>query len=235
MILDNYEFTFRKRSPILFYICVISIVITLVLFRAPYFALFITIFWLFIEYFYRLPKRSYSTSSSDLRKLDNKLGLYRDYSLDETFVLSPSYGTIKKIEYEKEFIRITSILEVIDVHYQYAPISGNLIDIRYKEGEFYIAHFLEKSRYNERNHCIFRNENGLKVEVIQIAGVLARRIEILKKDNKYYEIGEPYGLIHFGSRVDTIIPNTFKEKSITLLVKEGDKLNGPDTKLCIYS
>ena len=122
----------------------------------------------------------------------------------------------------------------MDIHYQFSPIHGSLTRTEYKPGEFYIAGLLDKSKYNERNHCIFKSYDGITVEVIQIAGVLAKRIEILDKKKKNYHVGEPYGIIHFGSRVDTIVPNSVGNRSFKLLVKEGEKLRGFNTKLGLY-
>ncbi len=230
----DYKYTFRKQNPILFFILIILTTILILQYKTYYFASTLLIFWIFLEYFYRLPINPFLKSTKQLRQLDAKLGLLEDKTLDKASVFAPCYGTIKKIEQTKDFIRIITILEVTDVHYQFAPIDGNLIDNQYKKGEFYIAHLLDKSKYNERNHCIFRNKNGLKVEVIQIAGVLAKRIEMLDKKKIHYFSGEPYGLIHFGSRVDTIIPNTLGDKTIKLLVKEGDRLRGFNTKLAVF-
>ena len=230
----DYKFTFRKQNPILFFIILILTTILILQYKTYYFASILLILWLFLEYFYRLPLNPFATSNKDLKKLDAKLGLLEDKTVNESAVFAPCYGTIKKIEYTKDFIRIISVLDITDVHYQFAPINGNLVDTQYKKGEFYLAGLLDKSKYNERNHCIFRNKNGLNVEVIQIAGVLAKRIKMLEPKKIHYFCGEPYGLIHFGSRVDTIMPNSLGKKSIKLLVKEGDKLRGFNTKIAIY-
>jgi phosphatidylserine decarboxylase precursor-related protein len=227
----DYELTFKKRNPILFFIILVSFAVISLTFHTFYFSAFIVLLWIFIEYFYRLPK---FVSREDLRKLDNRLGLYVDKSMINSYILSPCYGTVKKIILNKDFIRIISVLSVFDIHYQFAPMDSVIIQSEYKKGEFNIAYLLEKSNYNERNHVIFSDANAYKVEVIQIAGVLARRIEILK-DKKTYKQGEPYGLIHFGSRVDIILPTIYKGKPISLLVAEGDKLRGPNTKLCILN
>lgn len=230
----DYKFTFRKQNPILFYTILILTTMFILQYQTYYFGSLLLIFWVFLEYFYRLPINPFYKSKKDLNKLDIKLGLLEDKSMNEIAIFAPCYGTIKKIEYTKHFIRIITVLDIMDVHYQFSPIEGTLIENRYKKGEFYIAGLLDKSRYNERNHCIFKNNEGLKVEVIQIAGVLAKRIETLNKNKNSYLVGEPYGVIHFGSRVDTIIPNSFGEKSIKLLIKEGDKLRGFYSKIAIY-
>jgi phosphatidylserine decarboxylase precursor-related protein len=224
----DYKLTFKKKNPILFFILLISLSIITISFKTFYFSLFIVLIWIFMEYFYRLPVLK---SQELLKKLDNILGIYPlkdDYSLT-----SPCYGTIKKIELNKDYTRIISVLSVFDVHYQFAPMNSIITESVYKKGEFNIAYLLKKSKLNERNHVIFESNDGLKVEVIQIAGVLTRRIELIG-NKKIYKKGEPYGLIHFGSRVDTIIPNTFNGKTVTLLVKEGDTLRGFNSKICIY-
>ncbi len=230
----DYKSTFRKRNPVLFFTLVFLTAITILQFKTYYFSAAIIIFWLFVEYFYRLPISPYMRSVDELKKLDAKLGLVEDKTLDENAVYSPCYGIIKKIEKTKDHTRIISVLDVTDVHYQFSPFQGELIQNDYKPGQFYIAGLLDKSRYNERNHCIFKRKDGLEVEVIQIAGVLARKIEMLDPKKKKYGNGEPFGLIHFGSRVDTIVPNVIGDKIMKLFVKEGDKLKGFNTKLCVY-
>jgi phosphatidylserine decarboxylase precursor-related protein len=225
----DYELTFKKRNPILFFIILVSFAIVSLTFHTFYFSAFIVLLWIFIEYFYRLPK---FISKDELRKLDNRLGLYVDKSINTNYIVSPCYGTVKKIVINNDYTRIISVLSIFDIHYQFAPMDSVIVQSEYKKGEFNIAYLLEKSNYNERNHVIFSSSDAYKVEVIQIAGVLAKTIELFK-NKKTYKQGEPYGLIHFGSRVDIILPNTYKGKPISLLVGEGDKLRGPNSKLCI--
>lgn len=226
----DYSMTFKKRNPVLFFVLLLVFAIVSITFKTFYFSIFIVLIWIFLEYFYRLPK---FPSEEYLRKMDNRLGLYTPNILNNNTITAPCFGTIKKIIVNKEYTRIISVLSVFDVHYQFAPMNSSIIDSKHKKGEFNIAYILEKSALNERNHVIFMNPDGVKVEVIQIAGVLTRRIEMLN-NKKTYKQGEPYGLIHFGSRVDTIVPNKIKGKNINLFVNEGQKLRGANTIICRY-
>jgi phosphatidylserine decarboxylase precursor-related protein len=226
--------TFRDRNPYLYTTLMIGILISLLVLNTYSFSIFIVSIWVLLEYFYRLPVFPYGFSRKALNKLDYKLGLIHDKTIDPEYILSPCYGTIKAIEVYRDYTRIISVLSVLDVHYQFCPIDGIVKNITHKDGEFYLAYLLDKSRYNERCHTIFSNSRGLSVEVIQIAGMLTRRIDTSVRIGNRVEIGTPYGLIHFGSRVDTIVPNRYNNKPINVLVKVGSRLQGPLTRLCQF-
>ncbi|MEV6072826.1 phosphatidylserine decarboxylase [Nocardia sp. NPDC052001] len=122
--------------------------------------------------------------------------------------------------------RVSIFLSVLDVHVQRMPISGSIDNIVYKKGEFLSADLPEASDANERNCMVVLTENGQRLVVVQIAGLLARRIVCEPKIGDKLSIGETYGLIRFGSRVDTYFPAGTK-----LLVVPGQRTIGAETVL----
>lgn len=146
-------------------------------------------------------------------------------------ILSPSYGTIKKIVNDGDKTHIMIFLSPFDVHVQYYPTSGNVISQVYDNtGKFELAYELNKSKYNEKViTTIYNPYINDNIEIYQIAGFLVRRIENEKYDRDV-TVGDKLGMIRFGSRVDLILPCTTK-KGLTLNVKENDYVNGPYTKI----
>ncbi|MEV6770466.1 phosphatidylserine decarboxylase [Nocardia sp. NPDC051030] len=122
--------------------------------------------------------------------------------------------------------RVSIFLSVLDVHVQRTPVSGVVESIVYKKGEFLSADLPEASDANERNCMVIEAENGKRIVVVQIAGLLARRIVCEAKVGDKLSIGETYGLIRFGSRVDTYFPIGTK-----LLVVPGQRTIGAETVL----
>lgn len=123
-------------------------------------------------------------------------------------VYSPAFGKVIKINREQNgdyFIAI--YLSPFDVHYQFSPINGIIQRVDYDaSGKFDLAYDLNKSKNNEKNIYTIQTQFGL-FKVYQIAGKLVRRITTFKKTNDVVTRGNLLGLIHFGSRVDIIIPN----------------------------
>lgn len=228
-----YKFTFIDKNKFLYLLFAFLIILSVITLQTYWFAFFIGSLWLFCEYFYRLPIHTLGTEK-EIQKLDNRLGLLKDESTNFVKISSPCYGRIYDVEYTNEFIRIVTLLNVFDVHYQFAPIQGYISKTHYKKGTFYMNYMLEKSRHNERQHIIFNNDNGLEVEVIQIAGTLTQRIELMKKKMELVKQGEAYGLIHFGSRVDIIIPRIWNKKEFKLAVRPSQKIKGYYSTLGYY-
>lgn len=122
--------------------------------------------------------------------------------------------------------RVSIFLSVLDVHVQRVPISGSVEEIVYKKGEFLSADLPEASDANERNSMVIQSDSGQRFAVVQIAGLLARRIVCEAKVGDKLTIGDTYGLIRFGSRVDTYFPAGTK-----LLVAPGQRTIGAETVL----
>ena len=158
-------------------------------------------------YFYRVPER------------------VNTYPLE--FIVAPSDGVIKSIlEIDSNTTHIAIYLNVFDAHIQWSPINGEITSVRRKEGQFYPAYILEKSKYNERvETTIFNSNLNEYVTVVQIAGQLARRIVNYKEPKESVKRGDILGMIKLSSRVDLFLPT----KKIRLLVNDGDRLQGNKT------
>ncbi|MFI6871469.1 phosphatidylserine decarboxylase [Nocardia sp. NPDC050406] len=122
--------------------------------------------------------------------------------------------------------RVSIFLSVLDVHVQRVPVGGVVTEIAYKKGQFLSADLPDASEANERNSMVLETDAGQRLVVVQIAGLLARRIVCEAKVGDKLSIGETYGLIRFGSRVDTYFP-----AGTSLLVNPGQRTIGGETVL----
>lgn len=102
--------------------------------------------------------------------------------------------------------RISIFLSILDVHVQRAPVGGEVIAVQHRPGSFLSADLPEASEANERTSVRIRMDNGDDLVVVQIAGLVARRIVCDAHVGDRLAIGETYGLIRFGSRLDTYLP-----------------------------
>jgi phosphatidylserine decarboxylase len=102
--------------------------------------------------------------------------------------------------------RISIFLSVLDAHVQRAPVSGEVVAVVHRPGLFGSADLAAASADNERNSVVIRTPDGAEVIAVQIAGLLARRIVCKVKAGDKLSIGDTYGLIRFGSRLDTYLP-----------------------------
>jgi phosphatidylserine decarboxylase len=105
-----------------------------------------------------------------------------------------------------ELIRVSIFLSLFDAHVQRAPVSGEVIAVQHRPGLFLSADLPEASDDNERNSVRIRTEDGVEIVAVQIAGLLARRIVCDVRAGDKLSIGDTYGLIRFGSRLDTYLP-----------------------------
>ena len=110
------------------------------------------------------------------------------------------------------------------MHINRSPIKGTVKKIAYKEGNFFNASLDKASEKNERNTLIIETTNNVQVIVVQIAGLIARRILSFIQEGKYLSTGERFGLIRFGSRVDIYMPINSEVKS-----NLGDKVIAGET------
>lgn len=122
--------------------------------------------------------------------------------------------------------RVSIFLSVLDVHTQRSPVGGEVLKVVHRKGRFLSADLPEASEANERNSMLLRTASGAEVAVVQIAGLIARRIVCEAKIGDRLPIGDTYGLIRFGSRVDTYFPAGTK-----LLVERGQRTIGAETVL----
>ena len=102
--------------------------------------------------------------------------------------------------------RVSSFLSLFDAHVQRIPISGEVVDVRHRPGAFHSADLAAASADNERNSVVIRTPEGRDVVVVQIAGLVARRSICDLHAGDKVAIGDTYGLIRVGSRLDTYLP-----------------------------
>ncbi|MBF6211224.1 phosphatidylserine decarboxylase [Nocardia puris] len=131
---------------------------------------------------------------------------------------------------EQPLPRVSIFLSVLDVHVQRIPFSGTVVDVRHQDGQFRSADLPEASAVNERTSLVLELADGRRLVVVQIAGLLARRIVCDAVVGDKVTIGDTYGLIRFGSRVDTYFP-----AGTELLVQPGQRTIGGETVLAELS
>ena len=102
--------------------------------------------------------------------------------------------------------RICVFMNVFNVHVNRSPVPGAVEDIVYKKGQFLNASLDKASEKNERSSLVINSDGGVKIVVVQIAGLIARRILGFISVNHNLDQGERFGLIRFGSRVDIYMP-----------------------------
>jgi phosphatidylserine decarboxylase len=105
-----------------------------------------------------------------------------------------------------ELPRISIFLSLLDAHVQRAPVSGEVIAVQHRPGRFGSADLAAASEDNERTSMRIRTADGAEIVAVQIAGLLARRIVCDVHAGDKLAIGDTYGLIRFGSRLDTYLP-----------------------------
>jgi phosphatidylserine decarboxylase len=135
---------------------------------------------------------------------------------DDRFVISPADGIVSSVGKafppaelglgETEMTRISVFMNVFSVHVNRAPVRGRIEQIAYRPGKFFSADLDKASADNERNGLRIDSPNGM-IGVVQIAGLIARRIVCWAQEGSSIGVGERFGLIRFGSRVDIFLPD----------------------------
>jgi phosphatidylserine decarboxylase len=123
-------------------------------------------------------------------------------------------------------LRVSIFLSLFDAHVQRIPVPGEVVDVQHRPGRFSSAFHQSSSDDNERNSVWIRTPEGCDVVVVQIAGLLARRIICDVAPGDKVSIGDTYGLIRFGSRLDTYLPADSK-----VWVTPGQHAVGAETVL----
>ncbi|HBF30602.1 phosphatidylserine decarboxylase [Rhizobium sp.] len=134
---------------------------------------------------------------------------------DDDLVISPADGRVSSIQMvvppaelqlsTEPMLRITIFMNVFDCHINRAPVRGKVTHLVYREGEFLNAELDKASIDNERNSLVIEGPRG-NIGVVQIAGLVARRIVCWTSPSQGLEPGERFGLIRFGSRLDVFLP-----------------------------
>ncbi len=131
-------------------------------------------------------------------------------------VISPADGVVQKIHTcvppaelglgNEERTRISIFMNVFNVHVNRIPIEGTITKLHYQTGKFFNASLDKASEENERQSIRITTPDGKQFGVVQIAGLVARRILCDLKDNQSVKTGERFGIIRFGSRLDVYLP-----------------------------
>ena len=195
---------------------VISVIVTLVLLAFSGFLGIIGILLtIWVYYFFRDPERII-------------IG-------DDNYLVSPADGEVIKVEEvdgpkevgleNQKFKKISIFMNVFDCHVNRTPCSGTVEEILYKPGKFLNASFDKASEDNERNYYKLKDNAGNNIIVVQIAGLIARRIVCETNNGQTLSQGERIGMIRFGSRADVYYEN------YDPLVKVGQKTISGETLL----
>lgn len=163
--------------------------------------------------FFRVPKRSFEANDQD--------------------VLCPADGKVVVIEeveeteyFKDKRIQISIFMSPLNVHANFNPISGLIKYVKYHPGLFLVAWHPKSSTDNERTTIVVEHKNGTEILHRQIAGAVARRICYYVQKGDEVKIGEEYGFIKFGSRIDVFLPI-----GTDIKVNIGDKVKAKLTKL----
>jgi len=167
-------------------------------------------------YFFRDPKRATPTR--------------------EGLVVSPADGVVSLIEPAappaelgmgpEPLTRVSVFMSVFNCHVNRSPVAGRVAEVAYHSGTFVNASLDKASEHNERNGLCLEIADGRKVAVVQIAGLVARRIVCWTRPGQSLRTGERFGLIRFGSRLDVYLP-----EGVEPLVSLGQTMIAGETVL----
>ena len=151
----------------------------------------------------------------------------------ERIIISPADGKIIRIEklHDEEIgesFVVSIFLNIFNVHANWMPLDGDFHDLKYSKGKFLLAFNHKACDENERNIIKIKTEIGT-IKIVQIAGLLARRILCYARKGNSMRIGERLGFMRFGSRIDLTISS-----KVNLKIKEGQKVVGKKTIIGTY-
>ena len=195
---------------------VIAIILTIILYNfSNFLGLVGLVLTIWVYYFFRDPERVIIN--------------------DENYLVSPADGEVIKVEEidgpkelgleNKKFNKISIFMNVFDCHVNRTPCAGQVKEILYKPGKFFNASLDKASEDNERNYYKIKDKHGNDIIVVQIAGLIARRIVCETNKDQELNQGDRIGMIRFGSRADVYYEN------YEPLVKVGQKSISGETLL----
>ena len=197
----------------------ISIIVTfIVLLFSKFFGFALILITVWVYYFFRDPER---------------------YSInDDSYLVSPADGLITDISERSgpeelrlentSFTRVSVFMNVFNCHVNRIPSSGKVEEIYYKPGKFLNASLDKASEENERNYFKIKLDNGEEIIIVQIAGLIARRIVCEVEQGQDLKQGERIGMIRFGSRVDIFFKNKKVLAKLGQNVVAGESLIASD-------
>jgi len=170
---------------------------------------------LFIVFFFRDPDRS--------------------NAITNRAVLTPADGKILEIRHLKDSnnplggpaLKISIFMSIFNVHVNRMPIGGIIQKITYTPGKFFSANLDKASQQNENNRITLASPGSSRIVLVQIAGLIARRISCWVKEGSHVEAGQRFGLIRFGSRLEVYLPDDSKIiAQLHQKVKAGETIIG---------
>ena len=151
-------------------------------------------------------------------------------------VLSPADGIVSLIEDvipspdlglgDAPLTRVSVFMNVFNCHVNRAPVAGKVTHVVYHHGKFLNASLDKASEHNERNSITIETDEGVRIGMVQIAGLVARRIVCFVQTGSMLGVGHRFGLIRFGSRLDVYLP-----KGVSPLVAVGQTAVAGETVL----
>lgn len=194
---------------------VITVVLAVLSWKFPVFlplAVLFVVLSLFVVFFFRNPERITPA--------------------DEKTVIAPADGVViyqgvaREDHLGEEMTKISIFMSVFNVHINRVPITGTVLDTFYTKGKFLDVRNERATFENEQAGLVIETANGKRMVVVQVAGLIARRIVCYAKKGDQLVRGRRYGLIRFGSRLDVYLP-----RDTALNVKIGDKTVAGETVL----
>ena len=150
-------------------------------------------------------------------------------------ILAPADGLITRVDVvaapevgEGRYHRIVTFLSVLDVHVQKVPTEGEVVASRYSKGRKVAAFRADAGEVNEKHLSVIRRPDGSRVGVLQIAGLLARRVVCYLREGDRVARRQPMGVIKFSSRVDLFVPEDYQ-----VLVIKGDRVKNGATPMAV--
>ncbi|MGE0679626.1 MAG: phosphatidylserine decarboxylase family protein [Candidatus Binatia bacterium] len=205
----------REGYPRIFGLGVVSLLFNLLGF--PWLGVIFLFLTLFVAYFFRDPERHTPE--------------------DDRYIIAPADGRVVTVEtncYDSRFLaapatRVGIFMSPLDVHVNRIPVSGQVTKVHYHSGQFRPAFAADATEVNEQNAVTIQDEKGRRVAMVQVAGIVARRIVCSLKGGERVHRGERYGMIMLGSRVDLYCP-----LEIELKVDVGQRVKAGETVIGEY-
>jgi len=166
---------------------------------------------LFVAYFFRDPERDCLVAPAD-----GKVVTVEKHFHDTRFLSAP-------------VTRIGIFMSPLDVHVNRAPIAGQVTNVQYHPGQFRPAFAADATEVNEQNAVTIQDDRGRRVVMVQVAGILARRIVCVLKGGERVHRGDRYGMIMLGSRVDV-----YCSPEIEIRVQVGQRVKAGETVIGEY-
>lgn len=177
-------------------------------------AIFLLVVTLFICFFFRNPKRRIPTGDNMVLAPADGVVIY--------------LGKVTETHLEREMMKVSIFMSVFNVHVNRAPVTGTVVDKFYIRGKFLDVRDARSTFENEQSGLVIQTPSGARMVVVQVAGLIARRIVSYPVVHDVLQRGKIYGLIRFGSRLDVFLP-----PDTEIRIGMGDKTVAGETVLGI--